>query len=97
MPAKRNAAVSPRARLSAPLTLRVPKSPNWACTSTLFSSSTGRLVRTAITPPVVFLPNSVPCGPRSTSMASMSNISRLEVWMCGMVNSSSVTATGDSL
>ncbi|MGY2735852.1 hypothetical protein ACVWYO_003526 [Sphingomonas sp. UYP23] len=39
----------------------------------------GALLVTLIAPAVVFLPNSVPCGPRSTSICAMSEKSNAAV------------------
>src|SRR3546814_1484429 len=52
--------------------------PIFARASTPILSRSGRLVLTVTAPPVVFLPKSVPCGPRSTSTCAMSKVSRSE-------------------
>ena len=56
----------------------------------------GRLVWILTAPPVVFLPNSVPCGPRSTSTLAKSNVSSNCVCTLGITKSSTCTPTGES-
>jgi hypothetical protein len=60
------------------------------------SFMSGRFVWMLTTPPVVFLPNSVPCGPRSTSTLAVSNVSSSWVCTLGITKSSTCTPTGES-
>ena len=58
------------------LTSCLPKSPTVKLRSAPISFNETGVRITFKIPPVVFLPNKVPCGPRSTSILSISKLSR---------------------
>ena len=60
------------------------------------NSPVGRLVRTFSEPPMVFLPNSVPCGPRRISIDSKSKKSISEPMLRPMNTPSTITPTAGS-
>ena len=82
----------PNGIFSTPLTSVISWSPNVAC-SFRPHSPVGLVRVTLITPPIVFRPNSVPCGPRSTSTDSTSNMSKTAPELLAMNTPSTATPT----
>ena len=81
--------------------LKLPEKPNAPGAPRVSSASpprtkSGRLVTTLITPDEVFLPNTVPCGPFSTSMRSSSPRSPKPTELRGRYTPSITTPTEDS-